>query len=167
MLRHYALWRLWCDVASGHQMRLIPEFARKQSTLLAGGQWLPCWFPSTGHHCVRKEWVLPTVRTALPMLTGCWANARALAQHPGSIVWYRGIAGMVDCARRNSTGLKAGRIKWSRAYNAVLSPHPYCALSLPGVVFSCKLRYIVGFGLVEMVISTNPKPTIYRNLHGP
>ena len=26
------------------------------------------------------------------------------------------------------------------------------------------LRYIVGFGLVEMAISTNPKPTIYRNL---
>ena len=32
-----------------------------------------------------------------------------------------------------------------------------------GRVFSYKLRYIVGFGLVEMTISTNPKPTIYRN----
>ena len=32
-------------------------------------------------------------------------------------------------------------------------------------VFSYKLRYIVGFGLVEMDISTNPKPTIYRNLY--
>ena len=31
----------------------------------------------------------------------------------------------------------------------------------PGPVFSYKLRYIVGFGLVEMAISTNPKPTIY------
>ena len=30
---------------------------------------------------------------------------------------------------------------------------------------SFKLRYIVGFGLVEMAISTNPKPTIYRNLY--
>ena len=29
---------------------------------------------------------------------------------------------------------------------------------------SYKLRYIVGFGLVEMAISTNPKPKIYRNL---
>ena len=29
-------------------------------------------------------------------------------------------------------------------------------------VFSYKLRYIVGFGLVEMAISTNPKPTIYE-----
>ena len=28
-----------------------------------------------------------------------------------------------------------------------------------------KLRYIVGLGLVEMVISTNPKPTIYGNLY--
>ena len=28
-----------------------------------------------------------------------------------------------------------------------------------------KLRYIVGFRLVVMAISTNPKPTIYRNLY--
>ena len=28
------------------------------------------------------------------------------------------------------------------------------------------VRYIVGFGLVEMAISTNPKPTIDRNLYG-
>ena len=32
-------------------------------------------------------------------------------------------------------------------------------------VFSYKLRYIVGFWLVEMAISTNQKPTIYRNLY--
>ena len=31
-----------------------------------------------------------------------------------------------------------------------------------GTVLSYKLRYIVGFGLVEMAISTNPKPTINR-----
>ena len=36
---------------------------------------------------------------------------------------------------------------------------------LSGTVFSYKLRYIVGFGLVEMAISTNQKPTIYRNLY--
>ena len=35
----------------------------------------------------------------------------------------------------------------------------------PGPVFSYKLRYIVGFGLVEMAISTNQKPTMYRNLY--
>ena len=34
----------------------------------------------------------------------------------------------------------------------------------PGPLLSYKLRYIVGFGLVEMAISTNPKPTICRNL---
>ena len=28
------------------------------------------------------------------------------------------------------------------------------------------LRFIVGFELVEKVISTNPKPTIYRNCTG-
>ena len=32
-------------------------------------------------------------------------------------------------------------------------------------IFSYKLRYIIDFGLVEMAISTNPKPTIYRNLY--
>ena len=31
--------------------------------------------------------------------------------------------------------------------------------------FSYKLRYIVGFWLGEIAISTNPKPTIYRNLY--
>ena len=34
-----------------------------------------------------------------------------------------------------------------------------------GAIFSYKLRYIVGFGLVEMAISTNPKPTVYLNLY--
>ena len=34
-----------------------------------------------------------------------------------------------------------------------------------GSIFSYKLRYIVGFWLVEMAISTNQKPTIYRNLY--
>ena len=35
----------------------------------------------------------------------------------------------------------------------------------PAAVFSYKLRYIVGFWLVEMAISTNQKLTIYRNLY--
>ena len=30
---------------------------------------------------------------------------------------------------------------------------------------SSELVYIAGFALVEMAISTNPKPTIYRNLY--
>ena len=34
-----------------------------------------------------------------------------------------------------------------------------------GAVFPYNLRYIVGFWLVEMAISTNQKPTIYRNLY--
>ena len=37
--------------------------------------------------------------------------------------------------------------------------------NLLGTVKRYKLRYIVGFGLVEMAISTNQKPTIYRNLY--
>ena len=35
----------------------------------------------------------------------------------------------------------------------------------PGPVFSYKLRYMVGFWLVEMAISTNQKPTIYRKVY--
>ena len=42
------------------------------------------------------------------------------------------------------------------AHNRNICPQP---------VFSYKLGYIIGFGLVEMAISTNPKPTIYRNLY--
>ena len=40
-----------------------------------------------------------------------------------------------------------------------------CKHTSRGPVFSYKLRYIVGFWLVEMAISTNQKPTIYRNLY--
>ena len=36
---------------------------------------------------------------------------------------------------------------------------------IPGAVFSYKERYIVGFWLVETAVSTNQKPTIYRNLY--
>ena len=36
---------------------------------------------------------------------------------------------------------------------------------LSGPVFSYRLRSIVGFWLVEMAISTNQKPTIYRILY--
>ena len=38
-------------------------------------------------------------------------------------------------------------------------------IQLCRAVFSYKLQYVVGFGLVEMAISTNPKPTIYRNFY--
>ena len=42
---------------------------------------------------------------------------------------------------------------------------PVNGRSGPGSVYSYKLQHIVGFGLVEMAISTNPKPTICRNLY--
>ena len=38
----------------------------------------------------------------------------------------------------------------------------YTIKSYAGYVLAYKLRYIVGFGLCEMAISTNPNPTIYR-----
>ena len=46
-----------------------------------------------------------------------------------------------------------------------LTPSCICGCWYPGPVFSYKLRYIVGFWLVEIAISTNQKPTIYRNLY--
>ena len=48
---------------------------------------------------------------------------------------------------------------------AMLPDLKYYSVSIITQVFSYKLRYIAGFGLVEMAISTNPKPTIYRNLY--
>ena len=39
--------------------------------------------------------------------------------------------------------------------------HFICSIRRPSVTG----LHIVGFGLVEMAISTNPKPTIYRNLY--
>ena len=57
-----------------------------------------------------------------------------------------------------------------RHYNLILESHSsqYLGASQPlniGPLFSYKLRYIVGFRLVEMAIATNPMPTIYRNLY--
>ena len=49
--------------------------------------------------------------------------------------------------------------------NRGLDDSPCKCGTCSGPVLSYKLRYIVGFGLVEMAISTNPKPTIYRNLY--
>ena len=46
-----------------------------------------------------------------------------------------------------------------------LRPHVARQDCVIGPVFSYKLWYIVEFWLVEMVISTNQKPTIYRNLY--
>ena len=51
-------------------------------------------------------------------------------------------------------------------YNKVLNPkikfsltYSFTHLQITGPAFSYNLRYIVGFGLVEMTKSTNPKPT--------
>ena len=52
----------------------------------------------------------------------------------------------------------------SRAVNRAVylaKDNKYVRGSGSGPVFSYKLRYIVGIGLVEMAIWTNPKPTIY------
>ena len=43
--------------------------------------------------------------------------------------------------------------------------HAFLPATATEPVSTYKLRYIAGFWLVEMVISTNHKPTIYRNLY--
>ena len=48
----------------------------------------------------------------------------------------------------------------ARANELIFPRYRYSGLQL-----SCKLRYIVGIGLVEIAISTNPMPMIYRNLY--
>ena len=53
-------------------------------------------------------------------------------------------------------------ISW---YNAIPGTQLSVSHSIIGPVFTYTLRYIVGFRLVEMDISTNPKPTIYRHLY--
>ena len=52
-----------------------------------------------------------------------------------------------------------------QADSLILSKVPSIAHCFTGPVFSYKLRYIVGLWLVEMAISTNHKPEIYRNLY--
>ena len=71
---------------------------------------------------------------------------------------------------------KSQIIDWSKIYSwpirnpESVSREMYLSMDwtreyLQKPVFWYKLRYIVGFLLVEMAISTNQKPTIYRNLY--
>ena len=61
---------------------------------------------------------------------------------------------------KKNFGLLALEKKYSSGVRVITN-----TIVLHGPVFSYKLRYIVGFWLVEMAISTNQKPTIYRNLY--
>ena len=59
--------------------------------------------------------------------------------------------------------LKLGHLQQAKSSDCITTLK--MRISVSGPVFSYKLRYIVGFWLVEMAISTNQKPTIYRNLY--
>ena len=54
-------------------------------------------------------------------------------------------------------------VKGSGANHYPRAPAPAVQWNRTAPVFSWKLRHIVGFGLVEMDISTNSKATIYLN----
>ena len=49
--------------------------------------------------------------------------------------------------------------------NGVMKSEQHALFYGSGPIFSYKLRYIVGFWLVETAVSTNQKPTMYRNLY--
>ena len=68
----------------------------------------------------------------------------------------------VPSKRMIQDATKTERREW-----VVENARPYLATTSQSTrvtVHSYKLRYLVGFGLVEIAISTNPKPTTYRNL---
>ena len=54
---------------------------------------------------------------------------------------------------------------YSPKFPVALATGPSSYMSEAGPVLSYNLRYIVGSGLVEMDISTNLKPAIYRNVY--
>ena len=56
-------------------------------------------------------------------------------------------------------------LKYLQDLSMILGTEYEAFFRTAGPVFSYKLRYIVGFGLVDMVISTNQKPATYRNLY--
>ena len=65
-----------------------------------------------------------------------------------------------------STAIQWGALSTGEEkHNSSLPMLTRCPLWKPHPVFSYKLRYIVGFWLVEMAISTNQKPTTYHNLY--
>ena len=78
---------------------------------------------------------------------------------------------------RNVTNIHHSNSPWRKSLCSLHRENPWslCTDRCPEIIKRCswylwgrilyELRYIVGFGLVEMAISTNLKPTIYHQLY--
>ena len=101
-----------------------------------------------------------------PMVAECWASVHGV--DPAVKYTPSAMSPPMQQARDSDPMLFQC---WSTVYGAgpTLKQHWFTASCWQGSpiaqVLSHKLRYIIGFGLVEMAISTNPKPTIYRNVY--
>ena len=103
------------------------------------------------------------------MLSQCWATVEdsepTLSRH-----WVNVSREVPLCSGHSSMTTNAVKMWIERQINHYQHKSPICQHATgcytPGLAFPYKLRYIVGFGLVEMDISTNPKPTIHRTLYG-
>ena len=96
-------------------------------------------------------WMAPSIgnRCANWQLGHLWKSIRARAP---------------QSAKRCSGQKKPADGHWLRTNR--INPHGrWGHVAVSGALLSYKLLYIVGFWLVEMAISTNQKPTIYRNVY--
>ena len=111
-------------------------------------------------------WYIPKLRR-LPNISSHWINSRGqrCVITPNNIIlfYYTAHCNPAECA----IGLHDVPIfpgtEWTTChsyYSSVLD-----LLATTWAVFSYKLRYIIGFWLVEMAISTNQKPTINSDLY--
>ena len=107
---------------------------------------------------------LNIVISAQRVLAGIMLAQRRISIRPMYRVSGAGIESVTRRAIQQSENtVQSSPNTVSMRNNKTLRKH--CENYTAGPVFSYKLRYIVVFGLAEMDISTNPKPTIYRNLY--
>ena len=89
----------------------------------------------------------------------CWLASQTEIKLPG------GNYSRVDAGLKPGSHRQTSQVTSTICVTATSRQRGSRARWGPGRVFAYKLRYIVGFRLVKMAISTNPKPTIYRNLN--
>ena len=132
--------------------------------------------PSKLHHGKAKRWMncqtnfkYCWVGYIVQMLSQYWATVEdsepTLSRH-----WVNVSREVPLCSGHSSMTTNAVKMWIERQiiyyqHKSLICQHA-TGCNAPGLAFPYKLRYIVGFGLVEMDISTNPKPTIHRNLYG-
>ena len=112
-----------------------------------------------GKPIIPKPWLAPSTMTSAILI--CKVK-KAVTAH----LKCKQLLPVGRCAVKES-GYYSENHYWSGmcAVQAIAGNNLFYRNRLSVPVFSYKLRYIAGFWLVEMAISTNQKPTIYRNLY--